>query len=92
MYDWIPMKFKFQYCNSDGSFRPYICYANNKDRTGFTVAHEVDGVICNDWYEVECLISALEHGSKINGMTLYEFQGAYSLQEDSATIDISGML
>lgn len=89
MYDWIPMEFEFEYLNSDGTYTTYWCFAVNL--TGETR-------ICNDWYEVECLISALEFGSTINGMSMHQLQNAYSFEDgDSKTyqddeIDISNLI
>ena len=98
MYDWIPMEFEFEYLNIDGTYTTYWCKANDETRTSFAVNLTGETRICNDWYEVECLISALEFGSTINGMSMHQLQNAYSFEDgDSKTcqddeIDISSLI
>ena len=92
MYDWIPMEFEFEYLNSDGTYTTYWCKANDETRTSFAVNLTGETRICNDWYEVECLISALELGSKINGMSMRQLQNAYSFEDGDFDIDISNII
>ena len=93
MYDYIPMKFNFDYKKSSGRFDHYYVEAVTEERQEFRVAWAGETDFFMDDYSIRSLVSSMEHGSLINGMTLSALQDAYyNVSDDNAMIDISELL
>lgn len=93
MYDYIPMKFNFDYKRVNGSFFHYYMEAVTEERKLFKVADAgADKFFMNN-YRIDSLILAMERGSLINGMTLGELQDAYyGVLDDDISVDISNLI
>ena len=93
MYDYIPMKFNFDYKRVNGSFFHYYMEAVTEERKLFKVADAgADKFFMNN-YSIDSLILAMERGSLINGMTLGELQDAYDCGlDDDTDINIGSLL
>ena len=93
MYDYIPMKFNFDYRRYGGDFYHYYCEALTAERKYFKVAKAgADGFFMED-YSISSLMSTMKKGSLINGMTLEELQDAYySGSNEDVTVDIGDLL
>lgn len=93
MYDYIPMKFNFDYKKYDGSFGHYYLEAVSEERQYFRVAWAGQSDFFMDDYHIGSLIASMKRGCLIDGMTLDELHDSYyyGLDNDCA-IDICGLL
>lgn len=93
MHDWIPMKFTFDYKHTiPDMWSHYYCEAVSERRDYFKVRHSDGGDFFMHDYSLSALLSAMEHGSLINGMTRNELQFTESSGEEDIITDISDFI
>lgn len=93
MYDYIPMKFNFDYKRVNGSFFHYYMEAVTEERKLFKVADAGIDTFFMDNYRIDALLQAAERGSLINGMTLEELRDAYyGVLDDDIAVDIGNLI
>ena len=93
MYDYIPMKFNFDYKRYNGSFFHYYMEAVTEERKLFKVAEAGVDSFFMDNYSIDALLRAAERGSLINGMTLEELQDSYyGVLDDDISVDIGNLI
>lgn len=93
MYDYIPMRFYFDYKNYNGSFTHYYVEAVSEERQYFRVARAGQSGFFMDDYHIGSLLAAMKHGGRIDGMTLDELHDAYYHgPNDDSDINIEGLL
>ena len=93
MYDYIPMKFNFDYKKYNGSFFHYYMEAVTEERKLFKVAEAGVDTFFMDNYHIDALLLAAERGSLINGMTLEELRDSYyGVLDDDISVDISNLI
>lgn len=93
MYDYIPMKFNFDYKKYNGSFFHYYMEAVTEERKLFKVAEAGVDTFFMDNYHIDALLRAAERGSLINGMTLEELRDSYyGVLDDDISVDISNLI
>lgn len=93
MYDYIPMKFNFDYKKANGSFFHYYMEAVTEERKLFKVADAGNSTFFMDSYRIDALLRAAERGSLIDGMTIEELRDAYyGVLDDDITVDIGNLI
>lgn len=93
MYDYIPMKFNFDYKRTNRRFFHYYMEAVTEERKLFKVAEAGKDTFFMDNYRINALLRAAERGSLINGMTLEELQDSYyGILDDDLSVDIGNLI
>lgn len=93
MHDYIPMKFNFDYKRRNGSFFHYYIEAVTEERKLFKVAEAGKDTFFMDNYRIDALMTSMERGSLINGITLEELRDAYyGVLDDDISVDIGNLI
>lgn len=92
MYEWIPMKFAFDYRTYSDKWHHYYCEAVSEQRDYFKVADQGANSFFLDDYPRSSLLSAMERGSLINGMTCDELRDTAIDFDNDSVPDISCLI